>query len=204
MKRKTTLCLVLSIVLVLLLAGGCGRGDHKKPNTSSTPGSSTPGSSTPGNSAPGNSTPGDAPGKGDDDSQSGGETDIDPMTTLRGLIGKAEAELVRAFGEGEAVVENAVTKGRRYTLKLLGEEMPVYVVLDEKGSVLSAEAELPDADEARWSKALTEAFGEPKTADGAAGSQDNRPQWVKDGAVYAIQKANDKLALRITGEKPAR
>ena len=46
----------------------------------------------------------------------GNETASDNMTTLRGLIGRADDELVKAFGEGEAVVEDALTTGRRYTM----------------------------------------------------------------------------------------
>lgn len=112
---------------------------------------------------------------------------------MRGLIGKADDELIKAFGEGEAVVEDALTTGRRYTMNLLGEDMPVHVALDKDGKVVSANAELPDSDEDRWNKALTDAFGDPETVD-------DRPQWIKDGMIYSIQKANDKLALMITGQ----
>ena len=192
MKKKTTLCLALSFVLLLLLAGGCNRTDNKEPNTD---GNGTPGNNVPGNGD--NNTPDgtDAPG-------GNGSTAEDHMGTLRGLIGKADDELVKAFGEGEAVVENAITTGRRYTMNILGEEMPVHVALDEQGNIVSADAELPDVDEERWNKALTDEFGDPQTPEGADAA-DNRPQWIKDGTIYAIEKANDKLALRIMGEKKA-
>ena len=78
-------------------------------------------------------------------------------------------------------------------MNILGEDMPVHVALDENGNVVSANAELPDDDEDRWNKTLTETFGAPETVD-------DRPQWVKDGTIYSIQKANDKLGLMITGQ----
>lgn len=192
MKKKTTLCLALSVVLLLLFAGGCNRTDNKEPNTG---GNGTPGNNETENGN--NNTPGDTNTPGGN-----GSTAEDHMGTLRGLIGKADDELVKAFGEGEAVVENAITTGRRYTMNILGEEMPVHVALDEQGNIVSADAELPDVDEERWNKALTDEFGEPKTPEGADAA-DSRPQWIKDGTIYAIEKANDKLALRIMGEKKA-
>ena len=78
-------------------------------------------------------------------------------------------------------------------MNILGEDMPVHVALDENGNVVSANAELPDDDEDRWNKTLTETFGAPETVD-------DRPQSVKDGTIYSIQKANDKLGLMITGQ----
>lgn len=196
MKKKATLCLALSLAFLLLFAGGCSRDDNKEPNTG---GNGTPGNNEPGNNEPGNKEPGTDGNNTPDDKDS---TAKDHMTTLRGLIGKADDELVKAFGEGEAVVENAITTGRRYTMNILGEEMPVHVALDEQGNIVSADAELPDVDEERWNKTLTDEFGDPQTPEGAEAA-DNRPQWIKDGTIYAIEKANDKLALRIMGEKKA-
>lgn len=180
MKKKAILCLTLSAVLLLLFAAGCSSEEDKKPPADD-------------NGMQDDNTPGDDT---TNDKENGGETSDDPMTTLRGLVGKADEDLVKAFGEGEAVMENAVTTGRRYTMNILGEEMPVHVMLDEKGNVLSADAELPDADEERWNREMTDMFGEP-------GMDNDRPQWVKDGMIYAIEKENDRLLLRMKGEKIA-
>ncbi len=183
MKKKATLCLALSLAL-LLFAAGCSRDDDKTTGTNNDAAPNAPSDSTDENT--GSDSDAAQPGEGS-------ETAKDNMSTLRGLIGKADDELIKAFGEGEAVVEDALTTGRRYTMNLLGEDMPVHVALDKDGKVVSANAELPDSDEDRWNKALTDAFGDPETVD-------DRPQWIKDGMIYSIQKANDKLALMITGQ----
>lgn len=186
MKKKAILCLVLSLAL-LLFAAGCSREDDKTTGTNDNTNNNNTSDNTNNNTGNDTNTPGDTmPGEG-------GETAQDNMTTLRGLIGRADDELVKAFGEGEAVVEDALTTGRRYTMNILGKDMPVHVALDENGNVVSANAELPDTDEERWNKALTDTFGDPETVD-------DRPRWVKDGTIYSIEKANDKLALMIAGK----
>ena len=188
MKKKAILCLALSLTL-LLFAAGCSRDDD---NTTGTNDNNTNNNNTSDNVD--NNTGNNADNTGNTTQPGeGNETASDNMSTLRGLIGRADDELVKAFGEGEAVVEDALTTGRRYTMNILGEDMPVHVALDENGNVVSANAELPDDDEDRWNKTLTETFGDPETVD-------DRPQWVKDGTIYSIQKANDKLGLMITGQ----
>ena len=167
MRKKTTLCLVLSLALLLVFAGGCGRDKNTDKNNTAGSGNTGSGSMNPNSGvtqppADENNTAGDVTPDGSAPTvpDNGGLVNS-AMTTLGGLFGKAEDALIGAFGEGEAVIEGDRTTGRRYTMNILGEEMPVHVKLDDNGNIISADAELPHSDEQRWNQALTDEFGDP-------------------------------------------
>lgn len=188
MKKKAWLCLALSLSLLLVFAGGCDRDDANNP----TPDNNTPGNNDTNNPGNGTDNTGNNTNTPNENGTTGDTTASDHMTTLRGLFGKTEEELVKAFGEGTVRREGETVTGREYTMNILGEDMPVYVAFDKDGNVASADASLPDADEERWNKALTDEYGDAVMDD------NDKPQWIKDGTIYAIENENDKLILRLT------
>ena len=185
MKMRKILTLMTLTLTALLLMTGCG---DKPAAEQPSGGSQIEGPATP-----------DTPDNGGD----AATPDADGQASqLISLMGKEDADVVSALGEGSANTDDAGNLTvREYELELCGLATVTTVSYDAgKASMIISYAAENKFDD--WAQALTHELGAPQTetTDNSEGSGTKESTWAVDGVLVSLKDAYGALSLELFPE----
>lgn len=186
MRQFQLISLVSLLLAATLLLVGCSKSPDQVPGSSQTepPSVSQPVTPEGGSSA---EVPDAAAGE---------------AARLMALLGKSDADVTAALGQGSATTDEAGTVTvREYEMEVLGLQTLTTVSYGETGAnmVIAYAAENQfDA----WVQALTDELGAPTSerADSTEGGDSKEQTWVVNGAMVTVRSAYDTLSLEIFPE----